>query len=134
MDSKSWHSSNNWGKILQSGFKLIPKLIISLLQCSFEFLSGFSMYKRTKNLQNLHCVLSWHSSPSQSYIALQHTFMHLDTSSRAKVFRQFSRFDSNWLSFGSCKNVFEKKLDELAQCLNNLFSCIFFSLLATKFY
>lgn len=33
MDSKSWHCSNNWGKILQSGFKLIPKLIISLLQC-----------------------------------------------------------------------------------------------------
>ena len=33
MDSKSWHCSNNRGTILQPGFKLIPKLIISLLQC-----------------------------------------------------------------------------------------------------
>ena len=36
MDSKSWHCSNNLGTILQPGFKLIPKSIISLLQCTYD--------------------------------------------------------------------------------------------------
>ena len=40
MDSKFCHCSNNLRTILQPGFKLIPKSIISLLQCCRHLLFG----------------------------------------------------------------------------------------------